>query len=158
MTTYRGTRLEKPLPAHAMTPNAEEARASVREYGRRREAARLEALAAEKDAAGVDRQAWDSALLIDLDTLTGSPKATAANLASTGARVVATQARDGHRLSVWAVMRPCEMSNGEHRAQRVRAMYRRTATGWGSDGVIIDGLAYRVTAALSILTGDGSKA
>ena len=145
MTTYRGTRLEKPLPAHAMTPDAEDARASVREYGRRREAARLEALAAaggEGQAADYARLHATSAQRVDLDELSGSPKAVAARLASLSARVATTSA-NGERLSVWAVMPG---------GRRVRAMYHRTATGWGSDGVIVDGLAYGVTAALKMLS------
>ena len=81
--------------------------------------------------------------IIDALLLTGSPKTVATRLRGLGARVAATRSANEARLSVWAVMPD---------GRRVRALYRRTATGWGSDGVIVDGLAYGVTAALAMLS------
>lgn len=139
-----GARFARPAPLHTLTKPARQARKAVRAFAAERNAQRAEAA-----AAPVAPHPPMPAERIDPATLTGSPRTFARRLEAGGARVAATRSRDGERLSVWAIM-----GDGE----RVRALYKRTATGYGSDGVLIDGRAFGVTAALAELEGDGSKA
>lgn len=123
--------LGKPPAPHTMTDAAEAARQAVRDHAARRDAERAAPPLAEPSPL--------EARMLPLGELTGSPAgfAKAPGLVA----VCATIAADGSRLSVW----------GTSRGRRVRAMYRRTATGWGTDGVLIDGALYGVTAALAEL-------
>ena len=84
----------------------------------------------------------ETAERIDPTALTGSPLTVARKLAAAGAKVAATIATTGAAVSVWAVMPD---------GRRVRALYRRTATGWGSQGVVVNSRALGVTAALAEL-------
>lgn len=131
-------RLAMPSRLHALTESAELARRSVAAYGQRQ---RLERHGAALPIVtrGHPRQ---SAERIAVEALTGSPATLARKIAAAGAKVAATVAADGAALSVWAVMPD---------GRRVRALYRRTATGWGSQGCIVDGRAVGVTAALAEL-------
>lgn len=132
--------LGRPAPAHSLTKAAKQARKAVRDYAAERNAQRAELGTALFVAALIGE-----AERIDLADLTGSPRLFARRLEATGARVAATRSRDGQRLSVWAVTLD---------GRRVRALYKRTATGWGSDGVLIDRRALGVTAALAELEGE----
>lgn len=133
--------LGRPAPAHTMAKAARQARKAVRGYAAERNAQRAELVEAGSVAAAKPPHAER----IDLAELTGSPRLFARRLGTVDARLAATRSRDGQRLSVWAVTLG---------GRRVRALYKRTATGWGSDGVLIDGRAVGVTAALAELEGD----
>ncbi len=126
-------------PPHSLTPAAQLARDAVASYAETRHAQRLAADGVAVVAGPHPRQ---TAERFGVEALTGSPKSAAAKLAAAGARLAATRAVDGSALSLWALMPD---------GRRARALYRRTATGWGSQGVIIDGRAYGVTAALVAL-------
>lgn len=133
--------LAMPARLHALTPEAQLARDAVANYGAARRRARL-------GLAGLPRRprrprAGEAAEVVEIAALTGSPKTTAGKLAAAGARVAVTRATSGAALSVWAVMPD---------GRRVRAFYARTATGWGSGGVVIDGMLYGITAGLVRLT------
>lgn len=132
-----GARFARPAPVHTLTKAARQARKAVRDFAAERNAQRAEAEVVAARAGEAER--------IDLDDLTGTPRDTARRLEAVGARVAATRSRDGERLSVWAITPS---------GRRVRALYKRTATGWGSDGVLIDRRAVGVTAALAELEGD----
>lgn len=138
-----GARFARPAPVHTLTKAARQARKAVRAFAVERNAQRVTIAATTSTHVNLY-----PAERIDLADLTGSPRTFARRLEAVGARVAATRSRDGERLSVWAIM-----NDGE----RVRAFYKRTATGYGSDGVLIDGRAFGVTAALSLLVGDGSE-
>lgn len=128
-------RLAMPTPRHTLTPEAALAREAVAAYGQNlRQRRRGDGLPLV--TAGHPRE---TAERIEPATLTGSPATLARKLAAAGARLAATRAAAGGALSVWAIMPD---------RRRVRAFYRRTATGWGSQGVTIDGRAVGVTAAL----------
>lgn len=129
-----------PPPAHTLTDAAQHARESVERYAATRRASRAAGDGLEITTGPHPRE---EAERIDVATLTGSPKTTAAKLAAIGATLAATRAVSGEALSVWALM---------HDGRFVRAMYRRTATGWGSQGVIIDRMHYGITAALAALS------
>lgn len=131
--------LAMPARIHTLTPEAQIARDAVADYGAARRRERL-GLAGLPLRAGPHPRG--AAEVVDVAALTGSPKTTAGKLAAAGARVKATRATSGAALSVWAVMPD---------GRRVRALYARTATGWGSGGVIIDGMLYGVTAGLARL-------
>ena len=135
--------LGRPAPAHTMAKAAKQARRAVRDYAAER--GRELALMLVDASAGLVVEVWPRAERVDLADLTGSPRIFARRLEAVEARVAATRSRDGQRLSVWAVTLG---------GRRVRALYKRTATGWGSDGVLIDGRAVGVTAALAELEGD----
>lgn len=135
-----GARFARPAPLHTLTKPARQTRKAVRDFAAERNARRA-ALAEQ----AVEAHVADRAARLDLEDLTGSPKRLLGRLVDAGAQVAATRSRDGQRLSVWAVT-----TDG----RRVRALYKRTATGWGSDGVLIDGRAAGVTAALAELEGD----
>lgn len=132
--------LAMPSRLHTLTPEAQLARDAVANYGAARRRVRL-GLAGLPLRTGPHPR--EVAEVVEIATLTGSPKTTAGKLAAAGARVKATRAASGAALSVWAVMPD---------GRRVRALYARTATGWGSGGVIIDGMLYGVTAGLASVT------
>lgn len=134
----------RPAPAHTMTKPAQQARKAVRAFAAERNAQRAESAEGMMHASN-RLVAAELAERIDLDDLTGTPRDTARRLEAIDARVAATRSRDGKRLSVWAITPS---------GRRVRALYKRTATGYGSDGVLIDRRAVGVTAALAELEGD----
>ena len=135
-----GARFARPAPVHTLTKPARQARKAVRAFAAARNLVRAEAA-----VAPVAPRPPMLAERIDPSTLTGSPRTFARRLEAVDARVAATRARNGAALSVWAIMPS---------GQRVRALYKRTATGYGSDGVLIDRRAVGVTAALAELEGD----
>lgn len=132
--------LAMPARLHTLTPEAQIARDAVADYGAARRRVRLGLDGLPLRAGPHPREAAE---VVEIATLTGSPKTTASKLAAAGARVKATRATSGAALSVWAAMPD---------GRRVRALYARTATGWGSGGVIIDGMLYGITAGLARLT------
>lgn len=136
-----GARFARPAPVHTLTKAARQARKAVRDFAAERNAQRALVLVDPGGGLAVDL-ATGLAERIDPATLTGSPRTFARRLEAVGARVAATCSRDGERLSVWAITPS---------GRRVRALYKRTATGYGSDGVLIDGRAVGVTAALAEL-------
>lgn len=132
--------LAMPPRRDTLTPEAEIARSAVASYGAAR---RLVRLGLEGLPLRTGPHSREAAEVVEIATLTGSPKTTAGKLAAAGARVAVTRAASGAALSVWAVMPD---------GRRVRALYGRTATGWGSNGLIIDGMAHGVTAGLASVT------
>lgn len=136
-----GARFARPAPVHTLTKAARQARKAVRAFAAERNAQRAESAEGMMHASN----RLVAAERIDLDDLTGTPRDTARRLEAIDARVAATRSRDGERLSVWAITPS---------GRRVRALYKRTATGYGSDGVLIDRRAVGVTAALAELEGD----
>jgi hypothetical protein len=128
-------------PPHALTPEAELARGAVADYSAARRASRIA-----EDGGAIVAGPHPRAIAerVGIESLTGSPKTAAAKLSAAGARLAVTRSVDGGALSLWVLT-----ADG----RRARALYRRTATGWGSQGVIIDGRAYGVTVALVALIG-----
>lgn len=131
-------RLAMPTPLHTLTPEARLAREAVAAYG----AAQRSKRRGDGLPLVTRGHPRETAERIDPTALTGSPLTVARKLAAAGAKVAATIATTGAAVSVWAVMPD---------GRRVRALYRRTATGWGSQGVVVNSRALGVTAALAEL-------